>query len=147
MSREPESKLANAQFANARLGMENVSVVFKTAEIVGLPGGARILSTVSSVLEAFSRHYGGLWVGGKVTLYDDRFVFEPNAMNQFVHQNGEALCFDVPLREIETVKTRPGLLTDIIDIEVSETQVSVRCFGAKKFAERIRTAMMEAASA
>ncbi len=81
---------------------------------------------------------GGFWVGGTLSLYDDRIEFEPNEFNKFV-QVGE-MAWRVPLSDIKDVVVRPALVTKIIDITTVHEVKSVRCFNASGFAEKIEAA-------
>ena len=87
------------------------------------------------------RLMGGLWVGGTVYLTDDAVEFHPNGLNRAVHKDPEALCVVLPLRGITSVQTRFGVATQIIDIKTAIGTLSVRCFGAARFAKRIENAM------
>lgn len=94
-------------------------------------------NVLQSVLRAYKNIMGGLWVGGTVTLYETKLVFQPNGMNQAFHVND---CFrEMSLSEIREVHVRLGIVTKIIDIVTTKGTLSMRCFGAKHFAEKIRT--------
>ena len=136
-----ESKLANALFADAKGNFELVGQIADAADKLGVTGAGMAAKTLPATMARFAKAYGGLWVGGRVTLYDDMLKFEPNAMNRMLHENGATLRMDIPLGSIDTVTLRFAMFTSIIDIVVEGAQFSVRCYGAKSFAERIRQAI------
>jgi hypothetical protein len=117
------SRVANALIANA--AVSSVPLPHKTV--------------VKGVLEAFKQGHGGLWVGGRVTLTESALEFAPNAMNRSVTR-GE-LDVRIPLTDITAVTVEFGVVTKIIAIESPARTFRVRCYGADKFAERIRAAM------
>lgn len=83
----------------------------------------------------------GLWVGGEAQLTSSALVFRPNALNKFFHDDPDGLEVIVPLRKIVAVRVRAGFVTDIIHIETTAGQLSIRCFKAKQFAQKIETAL------
>jgi hypothetical protein len=121
-----DKRMANALFANAA-----------PASLDVVPG--EIL--IRLVLSAFRKAYGGLWVGGTAMLTREALSFKPNAMNRAVHENGAALHFELPLAQVRSVAYRPALFTAIIDVTTAAGTFSLRCYGAKKFANAIRTAV------
>jgi hypothetical protein len=94
------------------------------------------------VLDQFRRHYGGLWVGGRLTLTSATLEFHPNAVNRVAHAG--TLDIEVDVRRIEAVDVLPGFLTKIIAVRVGDKVVKVRCWGASKMADRIRAAVQAA---
>lgn len=131
-----DKRLANALFANAKMSNQAVAEISK---FVGrfVEGAAINPKALQATLGAFSEHYGGLWVGGKATLTDRALLFEPNALNRFIHENGDALQLNLDLKQIDSVTTRFGWLTGIIDITMGDAVISIRCFGSKAFATNI----------
>lgn len=88
------------------------------------------------IVRRFKSYYGGLSVGGEAKLTDTHLVFEPNSMNKAVHTDDTS--FALPLNAIIEVTVEPGFLTKIIAMHTREGAYRIRCFGAAKFAERIR---------
>ena len=117
-------KLANALMKDAEIGDT-------TALALG-PGGRLGTAAVKKLM-------GGLWVGGTVYLTEDAVEFHPNGLNRAVHKDPDSLSVVLPLRGVTSVEMRQGILTPIIDINTAIGTLSVRCFGAKGFAEKIET--------
>jgi len=92
----------------------------------------------AALLEVVSHIGGGLWVGGRAALTTHRLVFDPNALNRKVHSNLEQVVVD--LKTVAAVTHRFGLVTSIIDIASAELTFSIRSYGARAFAEKIRAA-------
>jgi hypothetical protein len=80
--------------------------------------------------------YGGLWVGGRVTLTRTELQFAPNAANRLVHAGDTS--FTIPLPAVRQVDVEPGVLTKIIAVTWTGGVTRVRCFGAARFADQIR---------
>lgn len=97
------------------------------------------LGVTWAVLEGFRSRFGGLWVGGRVTLTDQSLAFAPNALNRAVQKGIGPI--DIPLHLIDGVAVLPGILTKIIAISATGRTVKVRCYKAPAFAEIIRTAV------
>ena len=116
------SRVANALIADA---VSSVPLPHKTI--------------VKGVLERYRQSYGGLWVGGRVTLTESALEFAPNAMNRGVTR-GE-LDVRIPLRDVTAVTVEFGVATKIIVIESPARTFKIRCYGAEKLAEHIRAAM------
>jgi hypothetical protein len=102
-------------------------------------------SSSQRVLNRYRRRYGGLWVGGRLTLTTTDVQFHANALNRSI-QSGE-LDITVELRSIESVEVLPGVLTKIIAIHTGDRVVKMRCWRATKVAEQIRTQVSAAGSA
>jgi len=118
-----EKKLANALIREAEIGGFGDF-------LITLAG-----SSISLVTSAAKKILGGLWVGGTTLLYREKVVFKPNLVNNLIHK--EEYVVSIPLKRVQSVSVRFGVLTKIIDIKTSEGVLSVRCFGAKAFAEKI----------
>ncbi len=90
----------------------------------------------TAVIEAMKKKMGGYWVGGTLALYADRLEFRPNFANEWLHDGdcGAALA----LVDVIDIRVRQGLVTNIIDIVAENRTLSVRCYGAAGFADRIR---------
>lgn len=127
------SKVANALVEDAEFHLNKFDSVLKAAGQA--PG------TVGGVLEAFKNYYGGLWVGGRVTLTDSHVIFAPNAVNRAVHTG--TLDISIPLTEITHVECLPGMVTKIVAIRTADGVLKVRCWRAPALAtavEQARTA-------
>ena len=93
---------------------------------------------VNSLLFGFKLAYGGLWVGGRVTLTESNLEFSPNRVNHAAHK--ELHDISIPLKAVTSVSMKTGVVTKIIVIESSQLTFKVRCYGAENFAEQIRAA-------
>ena len=94
------------------------------------------------MLRKFRRSYGGLWVGGRIALYRDRLVFQPNLLNRKI-QLGD-LAMEYPLTALVFVTRRFGLFTGIVDVDFGEKRLIFRCYGADWIADEIRAAALAA---
>lgn len=101
-------------------------------------------SAAGRVLGRYRRRYGGLWVGGRLTLTTTDVRFHANALNRSI-QSGQ-LDITLNLRSIESVELQPGVLTKIIAIRTGDRVIKIRCFGASKVAEQIRAQASSAGS-
>jgi hypothetical protein len=90
------------------------------------------------ILRKIRGHYGGLWVGGRINLYRDRLVFEPNWLNRAI-QTGD-LAVEYPLASLVSVTRRFGLFTGIVDVDFGGKRLIFRCYGAAGAADAIRAA-------
>jgi hypothetical protein len=90
------------------------------------------------MLSRFAKRYGGLWVGGRLTLTGRTLEFHPNAVNRAMNRG--TLDFVIELRDITAVEVEPGVFTKIIAVQVGERCFRARCYGASGLADRIRTA-------
>jgi len=115
-------KMANALMKDAEMGD-------RTSLALG-PGGRLGTAAVKKLM-------GGLWVGGTAYLTEDALEFHPNGLNRAVHKDPDSLSVVLPLRGITSVEMRQGVITQIIDINTAIGTLSMRCFGAKGFAEKI----------
>lgn len=94
------------------------------------------------VLGAFKKAYGGLWVGGRVTLTTTEVRFSPNALNRLVHSG--QLDIAIPLAAIIDVDIVGGFVTKIVAIHAADKIVKVRCYGAAQLVDQIRSAVQQA---
>ena len=124
MSREITSKLANALIADAEMSFGAKFIVSATSPVT------------ETVVAGFKKAMGGLWVGGKPTLHETKISFRPNALNKAVHEGDYSL--EIPLDHVSEIQVRFGFITKIIDIVTAEGKLSIRCFGAPDFADKIR---------
>ena len=89
------------------------------------------------LFEGFRKMFGGLWVGGSVTLNTKSLSFSRNAMNAALH-SGLDDSTTWPLERVTSVRDRFGVLTRIIDVKFDDGVVfTFRCFGARAFARQI----------
>ncbi|MEL6861059.1 MAG: hypothetical protein AAGL11_04415 [Pseudomonadota bacterium] len=117
-------KLANALMKDAEIGD-------RTQMVLG-PGGRLGTNAVKKLM-------GGLWVGGTAYLTSDAVEFHPNGLNRAMHKDPDSLSVVLPLRSITGVETRFGIATQIIDIKTAIGTLSIRCYGAKGFADKIES--------
>ncbi len=117
-------KLANALMKDAEIGD-------RTQMALG-PGGRLGTNAVKKLM-------GGLWVGGTAYLTSDAVEFHPNGLNRAMHKDPDSLSVVLPLRSITGIETRFGIATQIIDIKTAIGTLSIRCYGAKGFAEKIES--------
>lgn len=82
------------------------------------------------------KKYGGLWVGGRVTLTRAELRFAPNAVNRLAHFGDPS--FTIPLSAIRHIEVEPGVVTKIIAVTWASGTTRFRCFGAARFADQIR---------
>jgi hypothetical protein len=122
------SKAANFLVEDAALRDRALGPAFDLLDISTKP--------VQLVLAAFRQYYGGLWVGGRVTLTETAVSLTPNALNRSVHQDLDAI--ELPLAMITSVEVQFGWVTKIIALGTPTHLVKLRCFGAHKLADRIR---------
>lgn len=118
-------KLANALMKDAEMGD-------RTSQLLG-PGGRLGTRAIKALM-------GGLWVGGTVYLTPDAVEFHPNGLNRAVHKDPDSLNVILPLRGITSVETRFGVATQIIDLKTAIGTLSIRCLGARGFANKIDAA-------
>lgn len=105
-------------------------------------GSGPLAAVLDPVLDQFRHQYGGLWVGGRLTLTSTTLEFHPNAINRAANTGTLDLAID--LRRVESVEVQPGVLTKIIAVRVGPQVVKARCFGAAGLADQIRAAVQAA---
>jgi len=93
------------------------------------------ISSLVPVLSAFRAVWGGLWVGGRVTLTSASVSFAANTMNR-IAQSG-TLDVSIPLKQVTDVEVLPGLFTNIVAISTSDRVLKVRCYWARRFADAV----------
>jgi len=126
------TKTASALVEDATLDMDP-AVEAALAPLGGAPAGSQ------AVLEAFRQFYGGLWVGGRLTLTEVALRFAANAANRAV-QSG-TLDIVVPLTEITSVHVKKAMVTNIVVVGVGYRVVKLRCYGAEQVAGAIDEAI------
>jgi hypothetical protein len=79
--------------------------------------------------------FGGLWVGGRVTVTTKQIEFHPNGVNRALHVG--TLDVEIPLPDIEKVEVLPGFVTRIIAITTARQILRLRCYRAEAFARQV----------
>ncbi|MFI8525764.1 hypothetical protein ACIGB8_15025 [Promicromonospora sukumoe] len=102
-------------------------------------GVGRVVEPALAPLRAM---YRGLWVGGRVTLTPTEYHFHANGMNRSVHEG--PVDFVIPLVDVDEVTTRFGVGTSLVVVHAGGHEFTIRCYGSRKFAERIRVAVAAA---
>jgi hypothetical protein len=107
---------------------------------------ARDLPDLADSLDEFEMRSPRLWVGGVLSISDADVSFTPNALNRAVYDAlaGGIGTITVPFTSIRSVVVEAAFVTNIIRIRTSEFVVSVRCFGARSAAARIRADTLSA---
>ncbi len=123
-----KSKMANFLVADAEVNYEDVGEFY---EVVG-SGNVGILA---GVLEGFRNHYGGLWVGGRVTVTPTAVHLNANAMNRMAQ--GGTLDVELPMASIRKVTVEGGFMTKIVRLDTDAYSAKFRCYGAKEVASLI----------
>ncbi len=93
---------------------------------------ALVGSAALKAVNRFDAKYGGLWVGGKVTVTRDGLRFVPNRLNVAFHEGLKDT--HIPLSSIRTVTREFGWVTGIVAVRHSEGEFRFRCYGAKQVA-------------
>ena len=83
-------------------------------------------------INRFKRKYGGLWVGGTLSISQSGVSFSPNWVNRKVH--GALEPINVLANEIRAVRREFGWFTGIVVVEHAHGAFRFRCYGAKKLA-------------
>lgn len=117
-------KIANALIKDAEPSRLANTLLFASAPFIKWMKGA----------------WGGLWVGGTVSLTRDKLIFEPNVLNRMAHAAVSART--LPLARVSEVVDRFGWFTRIVDVRTDDGEtLTFRCYGAPAFAEKIRSAV------
>jgi len=131
------SKVANALVEDAERSPGMGPVVDAT-------GGSS--DSMDWVLDRFRQHYGGLWVGGRLTLTTAKLEFHPNGLNRLANRG--TLDIEIDLRSVTgPVAVLPGVATKIIAVPVAGRVFKARCWGAQSMADQIQAAVTAARSA
>lgn len=117
-----KSKLVNFLVADVEVDYEGVGDFYDAT-------GSGNVGALAGVLEGFKEVYGGLWVGGKMTLTNTAVYLNANAMNRMV-QDG-TLDIRVPLGMIRKVTLEGGFITKIVCLDTDAGSILFRCYGAK----------------
>jgi len=100
------------------------------------------LGVSGSMFDKFKKRWGGLWVGGDLSLFDDRLTFSANPLNRAL-QNGD-LSREVILKTVTNVEWRSGFVMGIIDVAHAGGQFTFRCYGSRSFAAMVEAVVREA---
>ena len=92
-------------------------------------------SGLRPVLSAFRAVWGGLWVGGRVTLTSESVSFAANTLNR-IAQSG-TLDVSLPLKQVTDVRVLPGFFTNIVAISTPDQVLKIRCYWARHFADAV----------
>ncbi len=103
---------------------------------------AKVGSGNTSWIGRARRRYGGLWVGGRLTLTTTSVEFHPNGVNRSLH--GGSLDVVIDLRHVESVELLPGFVTRIVAVRTADGVFLARCFGARKLVGQIDSAVRAA---
>jgi hypothetical protein len=114
------ARAANALIQDATSPLENLAG--------GIGGGIR----------RSRKRYGGLWVGGRVTLTPAELGFAPNGANRLLHDGDPSVA--IPLAAIRQIDVEPGLVTKIVAVTWRGGVARFRCYRAARFADQIRVA-------
>lgn len=95
-------------------------------------------SVAIPVASALRSAWGGLWVGGRVTLTTETVSFSANTLNRIAQSGTHDVS--VPLTRITDVDVLSGFFTRIVAITTPEFVFKVRCYRAARFAEAILAA-------
>lgn len=115
--------------------VEGGAVKLSAVSEKGLEGAGVEGQSISWVLEKFREHYGGLWVGGRVTLSTESIAFRPNVANRIAQVGTSDIV--IPLTKISRVEVLSGAITKIVALHLEGKVVKVRCFGASALAAEI----------
>jgi hypothetical protein len=115
------------------LSTKVANVLFKGAKIN--PAFAWPASAIT--LKVFRLIWGGLWVGGNISLYRDKLVFCPNAQNFNVHKAGTIGIIEIPIATVTAVKLKRGAVAGIVQITHGRNLFVFRCYGSDAFARDV----------
>jgi hypothetical protein len=111
------SKICNALFPDATIAP------FAEAEI-----GRRTIGFLRKM-------FGGLWVGGRVTISKKGLSFQPNDLNKSVHKTN--CTVNIPFSELISAHKEFGVITGIVVLNHTGGQFRFRCYGASRVADDI----------
>jgi hypothetical protein len=123
--------------------MDGSLVALRTANAMSMtadikPVVTRFMPTLSFSLDRMRKRNGGkLWVGGTLSVFEDRVSFRPNFVNRLI-QDGVA-SFDLSWVDIDEIGWRKGFLNSIIELRHGDEVEAIRCFGSKALSEKMRT--------
>lgn len=138
------SKLANAFFAEARVDRAALQRINQGGELLGVDGVEVGSSAALAAVERMAARLGGLWVGGRVTLTPQVLRFAPNAMNRFVHEQGDALTLELAVSDIHDAMWTPGFFTGVLEVLAGTVAIRFRIYGGARFLQLLQDARTQA---
>jgi hypothetical protein len=114
---------------------DRIEVVIRKLANAFIPGAAPshlVPADARSVINRFNRKWGGLWVGGTVSIAPQGVSFTPNRINRAVHEALEPI--NVPAEDIRAVRHEFGWVTGIVVVTHARGEFRFRCYGAKRLA-------------
>ena len=114
---------------------DRIEVVIRKLANAFIPGAVPsdlVPADALSAINRFNRKWGGLWVGGTVSIAPQGVSFTPNRINRAVHEGLEPI--DVPAADIRAVRHEFGWVTGIIVVTHARGEFRFRCYGAKRLA-------------
>jgi hypothetical protein len=119
----------------ARGPHDRIEVVIRklaNAFIAGAVPSHVVPADALSVINRFNRKWGGLWVGGTVSVSPSGVSFSPNAINRVLHEPLEPI--HILATDIRSVTREFGWFTGIVVVAHKQGEFRFRCYGAKKMA-------------
>lgn len=119
----------------ARGPHDRIEVVIRKLANAFIPGATPshlVPADALSVINRFNRKWGGLWVGGTVSIAPQGVSFTPNRINQAVHEALEPI--NVRAEDIRAVRHEFGWVTGIIVVTHARGEFRFRCYRAKSLA-------------
>ncbi len=114
------------------------NTLISDAEAKGFTSRAMGVSGQMS-MKVVEKMIGGVWIGGTAWLTTDALIFEAGRASIASGLKIDDVRITLPLNEIEEVSWRKAFLTSIIDISAGEQALTLRCYKAQAFADRIRS--------
>jgi len=113
-------KLCNAFATDAAAGNRGLG-------IFGIP--------INEEIDTYKKKSRGLWVGGKLIVDNGKVMFRRNLTVKKIHPTGNDL--EIDLKRVTKIWWQFGWISGIINIQINEQLVKLRCFGAKRVVERL----------
>jgi hypothetical protein len=89
------------------------------------------------VSKGLKKWFGGLWVGGNLTISETGLSFKPNSLNSALHSNDCSV--DIPFSELRSARKEFGFVTGIVVVSHAGGEFRFRCFGASNVAAAINS--------
>jgi hypothetical protein len=93
----------------------------------------------SKDIERNRRRQGGIWVGGKLSLYDDHVQFDANALNRALAVDIEDI--KIPFTDVLSIQSAWGFVTGKIVVTHAYGENTFRCYGSKALTETMNVAL------
>jgi hypothetical protein len=119
----------------ARGPHDRIEVVIRKLANAFIPGASPsdlVPANTLSVINRFKRKWGGLWVGGRVSISPSGVSFSPNTLNRVLHEPLEPI--HTLATDIRSVTREFGWFTGIVVVAHKQGEFRFRCYGAKKMA-------------